>query len=277
MKIVAISGSQVTLELTAIDGRAFHDALNEVCNGFPVADFPRVLGGELPVARALLEHIHKAMVYQQDPRAIHHYFFTMIDIKNCVVSTRLTLTDTEVAMLRNALKEAYRVLAVQLHELHTRMGIGEAKLLALQAVLTTLQKAMSQLAPQQKASFHPLDLPDLISVPVLQSIEAYEQTHDYDDEPDPRLRGGVLSQKQYELFTTIKPGTLLKGRVSKLRASGVFVTIDGFNRWIPKNEDTWSPVHHPGDTFYIGQEVEVQVVSVDTEHLTLTCSLKTGP
>jgi len=255
MKIIAASGSQVTLEFTEFDVRTLKEVLYNVSTGFgfPFDGSPLALGVEHPVVCALLDRMSQILTLRPTPLSA-------------------TFTNPELTILRIALQEVYRVLYIKYHdELITLMSIDDDKLAALHAVVTNLLETMSQLATQEEADSHSLDRPDPSFAPVLQSIETYEQT------PRCRERGGFLTDGQYKLFTTIKPGTLLKGTVSKLRDSGVFVAVDGLNRWIPKGEIAWSPVNHPGDILHIGQEVEVKVVSVDTEHSLLTYSLKTEP
>ncbi len=72
----------------------------------------------------------------------------------------------------------------------------------------------------------------------------------------------------------MKPGEVRRGVVSNIANFGAFVDLGGAEGLIHIDQLAWSRVEHPGEVLKVGQEVEVQVLSVDREKKKIALSLK---
>lgn len=92
----------------------------------------------------------------------------------------------------------------------------------------------------------------------------------------------VLSQRaalagpgrRVELLTSLKPGDRVRGEVTNLTRFGVFVDLGGVEGLIHVSELSWGRVGHPSDVVECGQEIEVQIISVDRDQDRVALSLK---
>jgi predicted RNA-binding protein with RPS1 domain len=81
-------------------------------------------------------------------------------------------------------------------------------------------------------------------------------------------------RRREELLDELKPGEVHRGVVSNLANFGAFVDLGGAEGLIHIDQLAWSRVEHPGEVLKVGQEVEVQVLSVDREKKKIALSLK---
>jgi len=65
-----------------------------------------------------------------------------------------------------------------------------------------------------------------------------------------------------------------KGVVSRLCDFGAFVDLGGADGLVHLSEISWRRVGHPKEVLRVGQEIEVYVLSVDTERRRIALSLK---
>jgi small subunit ribosomal protein S1 len=92
----------------------------------------------------------------------------------------------------------------------------------------------------------------------------------------------VLSQRaalagpgrRVELLTSLKPGDRVRGEVTNITRFGVFVDLGGVEGLIHVSELSWGRVGHPSDVVECGQEIEVQIISVDRDQDRVALSLK---
>ncbi len=77
-----------------------------------------------------------------------------------------------------------------------------------------------------------------------------------------------------ELLDELTPGEIRRGVVSNIANFGAFVDLGGAEGLIHIDQLAWSRVEHPGEVLKVGQEVEVQVLSVDREKKKIALSLK---
>ena len=94
-------------------------------------------------------------------------------------------------------------------------------------------------------------------------------------EVNPKRRKLVLSrralleeereQSQQELFEKIAPGQQYTGRVRTLKDYGAFVDIGGADGLLHVAQISWSRINHPSEVLTEGEQIEVQVLSVDKE------------
>jgi small subunit ribosomal protein S1 len=81
------------------------------------------------------------------------------------------------------------------------------------------------------------------------------------------------AQKE-RLLTEIKEGDVLTGRVMSLADFGVFVDLGGADGLVHLSELSWKRVAHPKELLRVGQQVQVQVLSVDRDRKRIALSMK---
>lgn len=90
-------------------------------------------------------------------------------------------------------------------------------------------------------------------------------------EVEQRHRRLVLSERaanrrrRQELFDTLEEGHVRVGVVRNLVDYGAFVDIGGVDGLVHISELDWTHVDHPRDVLSVGDEIEVKVLSVDSE------------
>lgn len=80
--------------------------------------------------------------------------------------------------------------------------------------------------------------------------------------------------KRVELLTNLQAGDCVQGRVTNITRFGVFVDLGGVEGLIHVSELSWGRVKHPSDVVKCGQELEVQILSVDRDQDRVALSLK---
>jgi small subunit ribosomal protein S1 len=99
---------------------------------------------------------------------------------------------------------------------------------------------------------------------------------------DPERGRLVLSQRaalagpgrRVELLTSLNPGDRVQGEVTNITRFGVFVDLGGVEGLIHVSELSWGRVGHPSDVVECGQEIEVEIISVDRDQDRVALSLK---
>jgi small subunit ribosomal protein S1 len=81
-------------------------------------------------------------------------------------------------------------------------------------------------------------------------------------------------RRREELLDELKPGEVRRGVVSNLANFGAFVDLGGADGLVHISQLAWSRVNHPSEVLHIGQEVEVQVLSVDKDKKKIALSIK---
>ena len=81
-------------------------------------------------------------------------------------------------------------------------------------------------------------------------------------------------RRREELLDELKPGEVRKGVVSNLANFGAFVDLGGADGLVHISQLAWSRVNHPSEVLHVGQEVEVQVLSVDKDKKKIALSIK---
>jgi len=81
-------------------------------------------------------------------------------------------------------------------------------------------------------------------------------------------------RRREELLDELKPGEVRHGIVSNLANFGAFVDLGGADGLVHISQLAWSRVNHPSEVLHVGQEVEVQVLSVDKEKKKIALSIK---
>src|SRR5256714_914932 len=81
-------------------------------------------------------------------------------------------------------------------------------------------------------------------------------------------------RRREELLDELKPGEVRRGVVSNLANFGAFVDPGGADGLVHISQLAWSRVNHPSEVLKVGQEVEVQVLSVDKDKKKIALSIK---
>ena len=84
----------------------------------------------------------------------------------------------------------------------------------------------------------------------------------------------VQAEQRQTILGKLRPGQIVRGRVTRLKPFGAFVDLDGVDGLVRKPELSWTPVSHPRDIVSVGQEITVQILDVDTDRQHVTLSLK---
>jgi small subunit ribosomal protein S1 len=82
------------------------------------------------------------------------------------------------------------------------------------------------------------------------------------------------AKRREELLNELTVGEVRKGVVSNLSNFGAFVDLGGADGLVHISQLAWSRVNHPSEVLRVGQEVEVQVLSVDKEKKKIALSIK---
>jgi small subunit ribosomal protein S1 len=81
-------------------------------------------------------------------------------------------------------------------------------------------------------------------------------------------------RRREELLDELKPGEVRRGVVSNLANFGAFIDLGGADGLVHISQLAWSRVNHPSEVLHVGQEVEVQVLSVDKDKKKIALSIK---
>jgi small subunit ribosomal protein S1 len=103
-------------------------------------------------------------------------------------------------------------------------------------------------------------------------------------EVDRNRRRLILSERQAinetreslkdRLLDELDVGAIRTGRVTSLADFGAFVNIEGADGLVHLSEVSWERVQHPSEVLKIGQEVQVQVISIDRENKRIGLSIR---
>jgi len=76
------------------------------------------------------------------------------------------------------------------------------------------------------------------------------------------------------LLTELKEGEIRTGTVTSVADFGVFVALGGVDGMIHLSELSWTKINHPSDLVRVGDQIQVQVLSVDRDRERIALSLK---
>ncbi|MGO3728284.1 MAG: 30S ribosomal protein S1, partial [Enterococcus viikkiensis] len=82
------------------------------------------------------------------------------------------------------------------------------------------------------------------------------------------------AEKKKEILADLYEGQVIKGQVARLTDFGAFVDLGGIDGLVHVSEISHSHVAKPADVLNVGDEVEVQVLSVDPEKERISLSIK---
>lgn len=81
-------------------------------------------------------------------------------------------------------------------------------------------------------------------------------------------------KRRAELLESLEVGQRRKGRVVRLTDFGAFVDLGGADGLVHLSELSWKHVNHPREVLHVGEEIEVEVISLDREQQRIGLSLK---
>lgn len=84
----------------------------------------------------------------------------------------------------------------------------------------------------------------------------------------------VRKEQKERLLAEIKEGDTLTGTVTSVADFGVFVDLGGVDGMIHLSEMSWTKIGRPSDVVKVGDQVQVQVLSIDRERERIALSLK---
>ncbi|HBH52702.1 MAG TPA: 30S ribosomal protein S1 [Planctomycetaceae bacterium] len=103
-------------------------------------------------------------------------------------------------------------------------------------------------------------------------------------EVNPAKKNLIVSRRQYiestlvetreQTWAKLSVGQRVTGRVKTLKDYGAFIDIGGLDGLLHVSEMSWNRLNHPKDLLKEGQEVEVQILSLDRESTKISLGLK---
>ncbi|MCX7779826.1 MAG: bifunctional 4-hydroxy-3-methylbut-2-enyl diphosphate reductase/30S ribosomal protein S1 [Negativicutes bacterium] len=81
-------------------------------------------------------------------------------------------------------------------------------------------------------------------------------------------------EREEQVYGSITPGTVIKGRITRLADFGAFADIGGVEGLIHLSDLSWERVKNPAEVVAVGDEVEVHVLKVDPKAKRISLSLK---
>jgi len=84
----------------------------------------------------------------------------------------------------------------------------------------------------------------------------------------------VRQSQRTDLLKKINIGDIFDGRVINLAKFGAFVDIGGIEGLVHLSEISWKRINNPGDLLSVGDEVKVEVLTIDQDRERLALSLK---
>lgn len=81
-------------------------------------------------------------------------------------------------------------------------------------------------------------------------------------------------KQKSRLLETLREGEVRKGRVISIADFGAFVDLGGADGLVHLTELSWKHITHPREVLQVGQEVEVEVISVDPQRKRIGLSMK---
>lgn len=76
------------------------------------------------------------------------------------------------------------------------------------------------------------------------------------------------------LLEELHEGIVRKGRVTSLADFGAFVNIEGADGLVHLSEISWERIQHPNEVLKVGQEVDVKVISIDSDRKRIGLSIR---
>jgi len=82
------------------------------------------------------------------------------------------------------------------------------------------------------------------------------------------------SEKRVKTLEMLQEGSIMKGVVKNITDYGIFVDLGGIDGLLHISDISWGRISHPSKHFEVGQEIEVLVLSYDSENEKVTLGYK---
>lgn len=83
-----------------------------------------------------------------------------------------------------------------------------------------------------------------------------------------------LQEKREKLISSIKEGSVIKGKIKNITDYGAFVDLGGIDGLIHVSDITWRRIAHPSEILSLGKEIDVKVLKFDEENTRLSLGVK---
>lgn len=75
----------------------------------------------------------------------------------------------------------------------------------------------------------------------------------------------VVNEQKAATLANIEIGHIVNGSIKNLTEYGAFVDIGGIDGLLHVTDMSWGRIHHPGDLFKVGEQLQVKVLKLDRE------------
>jgi small subunit ribosomal protein S1 len=75
----------------------------------------------------------------------------------------------------------------------------------------------------------------------------------------------VVNEQKAATLANIEVGHIVNGSIKNLTEYGAFVDIGGIDGLLHVTDMSWGRIHHPGDLFKVGEQLQVKVLKLDRE------------
>ena len=83
-----------------------------------------------------------------------------------------------------------------------------------------------------------------------------------------------LKEQREELLSSIKEGSIIKGKVKNLTDYGAFIDLGGMDGLVHITDISWTKVNSPSDILKLGEDISVKVLKFDEELSRLSLGIK---
>ena len=83
-----------------------------------------------------------------------------------------------------------------------------------------------------------------------------------------------LKEQREELLSSIKEGSIIKGKVKNLTDYGAFIDLGGMDGLVHITDISWTKVNSPSEILKLGEDIEVKVLKFDVELSRLSLGIK---
>jgi small subunit ribosomal protein S1 len=83
-----------------------------------------------------------------------------------------------------------------------------------------------------------------------------------------------LKEQREELLSSIKEGSIIKGKVKNLTDYGAFIDLGGMDGLVHITDISWTKVNSPSEILNLGEDINVKVLKFDEELSRLSLGIK---
>ena len=83
-----------------------------------------------------------------------------------------------------------------------------------------------------------------------------------------------LQEKREELLSTIKEGSVIKGKIKNITDYGAFIDLGGIDGLVHVTDISWKKINHPTEILTLGKEIDVKILKFDEQNVRLSLGIK---